>query len=73
MGVTGANFAIADTGMVALTENEGNIRLSFSLPRIHVAVVGIEKLIPRFEDLALFWPPVRASDRVHGSPDCTFV
>jgi L-lactate dehydrogenase complex protein LldF len=56
MGVTGGNFAIADTGMIALTENEGNIRLSFSLPRVHVAIVGIEKLIPRFEDLALFWP-----------------
>jgi L-lactate dehydrogenase complex protein LldF len=42
--------------MIALTENEGNARLSFSLPRVHVAVVGIEKLIPRVEDLALFWP-----------------
>ncbi len=56
MGVTGGNFAIADTGMIALTENEGNIRLSFSLPRVHVAIVGIEKLLPRFEDVALFWP-----------------
>ena len=61
MGITGANFAIADTGMVAITENEGNARLSFSLPRVHVAVVGIEKLIPRFEDLALFWPLLSAS------------
>jgi L-lactate dehydrogenase complex protein LldF len=42
--------------MIALTENEGNIRLSFSLPRVHVAIVGIEKLLPRFEDVALFWP-----------------
>ncbi len=56
MGITGANFAIAETGMVAITENEGNARLTFSLPRVHVAVVGIEKVIPRFEDLALFWP-----------------
>ena len=56
MGITGANFAIADTGMIALTENEGNARLCFSLPRIHVAVVGIEKLLPSVEDLALFWP-----------------
>jgi L-lactate dehydrogenase complex protein LldF len=56
MGVTGGNFAVADLGMVALTENEGNIRLSFSLPRVHVAVVGIEKMIPRMEDLALLWP-----------------
>ena len=56
MGVTGANFAVADLGMIALTENEGNIRLTFSLPRVHVALVGIEKLVPRLEDLALLWP-----------------
>ncbi len=61
MGITGANFAIADTGMVAITENEGNARLSFSLPRVHVAIVGIEKLIPRFDDLALFWPLLSGS------------
>jgi L-lactate dehydrogenase complex protein LldF len=61
MGITGGNFAIADTGMIALTENEGNARLSFSLPRVHVAIVGIEKLIPRMEDLALFWPVLAAS------------
>jgi L-lactate dehydrogenase complex protein LldF len=61
MGITGGNFAIADTGMIALTENEGNARLSFSLPRVHVAIVGIEKLIPRLEDLALFWPLLAAS------------
>jgi L-lactate dehydrogenase complex protein LldF len=61
MGITGANFAVADTGMVAITENEGNARLSFSLPRVHVAVVGIEKLIPRLEDLALFWPVLSTS------------
>jgi L-lactate dehydrogenase complex protein LldF len=56
MGVTGANFAVADLGMVALTENEGNIRLSFSLPRVHVALVGIEKIVPRLEDMAILWP-----------------
>ena len=61
MGITGGNFAIADTGMIAVTENEGNARLSFSLPRVHVAIVGIEKLIPRFEDLALFWPVLSTS------------
>ncbi|HJQ23692.1 MAG TPA: LutB/LldF family L-lactate oxidation iron-sulfur protein [Blastocatellia bacterium] len=54
MGVTGANFAIAETGTIVLLENEGNIRLSTSLPRLHVAVVGIEKLIPRLTDLAVF-------------------
>ncbi|MGD0649855.1 MAG: LutB/LldF family L-lactate oxidation iron-sulfur protein [Verrucomicrobiia bacterium] len=56
MGVTGANFLIADTGMITISTNEGNGRLSVSLPRIHVAVAGIEKLIPRLEDLALMWP-----------------
>ena len=61
MGITGANFAVADTGMVAITENEGNARLSFSLPRVHVAIVGIEKLIPRLEDLALLWPVLATS------------
>jgi L-lactate dehydrogenase complex protein LldF len=54
MGVTGANFAVAETGTVVLLENEGNIRLSTSLPRVHVAVVGIEKLIPRLADLGVF-------------------
>jgi L-lactate dehydrogenase complex protein LldF len=61
MGITGGNFAIADTGMIAITENEGNARLSFSLPRVHVAVIGIEKLLPRLEDLALFWPVLSTS------------
>ena len=61
MGITGANFAVAETGMIALTENEGNIRLSFSLPRIHVAILGIEKLIPRLDDLALLWPMLATS------------
>ncbi|MEI8316058.1 MAG: LutB/LldF family L-lactate oxidation iron-sulfur protein [Verrucomicrobiota bacterium] len=56
MGITGANFLIADTGMIALTTNEGNGRLSVSLPRIHVVIAGIEKLIPRLSDLGLFWP-----------------
>jgi len=56
MGITGANFLIADTGMIALTTNEGNGRLSVSLPRIHVAIAGIEKVIPRLSDLGLFWP-----------------
>jgi L-lactate dehydrogenase complex protein LldF len=54
MGVTGANFAIAETGTIVLVENEGNIRLTNSLPRVHVALMGIEKVIPRFADLATF-------------------
>ncbi len=54
MGITGANFAIAETGTIVLFENEGNIRLSTQVPKIHVAVVGIEKVIPRFDDLSVF-------------------
>ena len=56
MGVSGANFAVAETGMISITENEGNARLTCALPRIHVAVLGIEKVLPRLEDLALFLP-----------------
>jgi L-lactate dehydrogenase complex protein LldF len=52
MGISGGNFLAADTGTLALIENEGNIRLSTSAPRVHVAFVGIEKLVPRFTDLA---------------------
>lgn len=54
MGVTGANFVVAETGTVALIENEGNIRLATSLPRVHVVLAGIEKLLPRMSDLAGF-------------------
>jgi L-lactate dehydrogenase complex protein LldF len=56
MGISGANFAIAETGMISLTTNEGNGRLSTSLPRIHVALIGIEKVLPTLDDLALFLP-----------------
>jgi len=56
MGISGANFAVAETGMISITENEGNARLTTSLPKIHVAIVGIEKVLPRLEDLALFLP-----------------
>ncbi len=54
MGVSGANFAVAETGTVVLIENEGNIRFSTTAPRVHVALVGIEKIIPHFGDLAVF-------------------
>ncbi len=53
MGITGANALIAENGALALVENEGNIRLTTTLPRIHVALVGIEKLLPAMDDLAL--------------------
>jgi len=56
MGISGANFIIADAGMVTITTNEGNGRLSTSVPRIHVALTGIEKVIPRLQDLATLWP-----------------
>ena len=54
MGITGANFAVADTGTVVLVTNEGNGRMVTSLPRIHVAVMGIEKVIPSMTDLMVF-------------------
>lgn len=56
VGVTGANFIISDIGAVAVTENEGNARLSCSFPKTHIVIVGIEKMIPSLTDLALFWP-----------------
>lgn len=56
VGVTGANFIIADTGSIAITENEGNARLSCAWPRTHIVIAGIEKVIPSIHDLSLFWP-----------------
>jgi L-lactate dehydrogenase complex protein LldF len=56
VGITGANFIIADIGAIAVTENEGNARLSCSMPKTHIVVAGIEKVIPSMNDLALFWP-----------------
>jgi L-lactate dehydrogenase complex protein LldF len=56
IGFTGANFAIAETGMISITENEGNARLTAALPKTMVTLIGIEKVLPRLEDLALFLP-----------------
>jgi len=56
IGITGANFLLADIGAVCLTENEGNAMMSMSFPKVHIVVAGIEKLIPRLRDLDLFWP-----------------
>jgi len=61
IGVTGANFLIADSGAVVLTENEGNIRLSTSCPPVHIAIAGIEKVLPRLSDLSLFLPLLACS------------
>jgi len=53
MGISGGNFLVAETGSVALVTNEGNGRMVTTLPRVHVVVAGIEKVIPTLEDLAL--------------------
>jgi len=56
VGITGANFILADVGGVAVSENEGNARLSNAFPKTHIVITGIEKVIPSMNDLALFWP-----------------
>ncbi len=54
MGISGVNFAVAETGTITLITNEGNGRLTTSCPRVHVAVMGMEKVIPRMRDLPVF-------------------
>jgi len=54
LGISGANFGVADTGTIVLVTNEGNGRMVTSLPRVHVAVMGVEKVIPSMTDLAVF-------------------
>jgi L-lactate dehydrogenase complex protein LldF len=56
VGVTGANFIVSDVGGIAVTENEGNARLSCAWPATHIVIAGIEKVIPSINDLSLFWP-----------------
>jgi L-lactate dehydrogenase complex protein LldF len=56
IGITGVNFLLAKEGAMAMTENEGNGRLSFGYPKVHIAISGIEKIIPSMNDLNLFWP-----------------
>src|SRR5437899_2671523 len=77
IGLTGANFAIAETGMISITENEGNARLTAALPKVMITLVGIEKILPRFEDLALFLPmlstmgtgqPLTCYNSLYGGP-----
>lgn len=53
-GLTGVNFAIAETGGIVICTNEGNADLGVGMPRVHIACMGIEKLIPRAEDLSVF-------------------
>ncbi len=54
IGISGANFLVADSGAVVLVTNEGNGRLATTMPRIHVAIAGLEKVVPRAQDLATF-------------------
>jgi len=52
MGITGANFVVAETGSTMIVTNEGNGRMATTLPRVHVAITGIEKVVPTLEDVA---------------------
>lgn len=54
VGISGANFAIAETGTIVLISNEGNARLTTTLPKMHIAIMGMEKVIPRWDDLPYF-------------------
>ena len=54
MGITGANFVVAESGTLVLVSNEGNGRMCTSMPRVHVAIAGMEKIVPSLEDLGIF-------------------
>ena len=54
MGISGCNFAVAETGTLVVVENEGNAGLSTATPPVHVALMGIEKMLPRIDDLPVF-------------------
>jgi L-lactate dehydrogenase complex protein LldF len=56
VGITGANFLVAETGQISITENEGNARLTVALPRMHIAISGIEKVVANLDDLAVLLP-----------------
>lgn len=70
-GISGVNFAVAETGTLVLVENEGNGRLSTTLPPLHIAVMGIEKLVEKLEDI----PPLLAllPRSATGQPITTYV
>jgi len=77
VGITGANFIVAETGMISITENEGNARLTAALPKTMISLVGIEKVLPRLADLALFLPmlstagtgqPLTCYNTMYGGP-----
>ena len=54
VGISGANFAVAETGTIVLISNEGNARLTTALPKVHIAIMGMEKVIPKLADLPYF-------------------
>ena len=54
LGISGANFVVAETGSLVIITNEGNGRLSTSAPRIHIGITGMEKVIPSMQDLSIF-------------------
>jgi L-lactate dehydrogenase complex protein LldF len=54
LGISGANFVVAETGTLVIITNEGNGRLSTSAPRIHIGITGMEKVIPSMQDLSIF-------------------
>ena len=58
LGISGANFLVAETGSVTILENEGNARLVTGLAPVHIAVAGIERVLPRLADLEVFLPPL---------------
>ncbi|MBN2348390.1 MAG: lactate utilization protein, partial [Bacteroidales bacterium] len=60
VGITGANFLLAKEGAIALTENEGNGFMSYSFPKVHIVLAGIEKILPTMKDLDLMWPLLSA-------------
>ena len=77
VGITGANFVVAETGQISITENEGNARLTAALPRVMISLVGIEKVVPRVADLAIFLPmlatagtgqPLTCYNTLYGGP-----
>jgi L-lactate dehydrogenase complex protein LldF len=54
VGISGVNFGVAETGTILILENEGNIRMTTGLPKTHIALMGIEKIVPRFAELDVF-------------------
>jgi L-lactate dehydrogenase complex protein LldF len=77
VGITGANFLVAETGQISITENEGNARLTAALPRVHIALAGLEKVVERLDDLAVLLPmlatagagqPMTCYNTLYGGP-----